>query len=87
LRDFLAESFQTTVLPLSGFYQPQKIQVKTWFREMIFWVGALILMAGFFTLNIQFAHLARGMAKTALGIMGIVMELGAILVWSRVIHR
>jgi len=87
LRDFLIESFQTTVFPLSGFYQPQKLQVKTWVREIVFWTGALILMAGFFTIDIHFARLATGMARTALGIMGIVLELGAILAWSRVVHR
>ncbi len=86
LRDFLAESFQTTVIPLSGFYQPQKMQVKTWLKEIVFWIGALILMAGFFTIDIHFARLATGMARTALGIIGIALELGAILAWSRVIH-
>jgi hypothetical protein len=86
LRDFLVESFDTTVIPLSGFYQPQNLQVKTWLKEMVFWAGALFLMAGFFTIDIHFARYATGIARTALAIIGIALELGAILAWSRIIH-
>jgi len=87
IQEFLQASLKAPVATLSGFFHPQRAQVRQWLQGGLFWIGCLAILGGFITLGIEMDHQAQGFARTALLIVGIMIAIGAIWVWNNLTNR
>ncbi|MHC1783775.1 MAG: hypothetical protein AB9891_13645 [Anaerolineaceae bacterium] len=87
LFDFLNESFQNQIITLSGFYHPQAAQINKWLHGLIYWFGCLVLLAAFFAAGIQIENLSQGLVRNIMGIIGVAVEIGAVVAWTKIASR
>jgi hypothetical protein len=67
------------VWTLSGFYPSNVISHPRWLAELVFWLGAVAIVAGFFYLQIQINILPTGWVKSVVLALSVLAEFGSIL--------
>lgn len=80
--EFLRKAFDAPVLSLSGFYQPQRMQIRRWRDSLVLWLGFFIILAAFTILEIKLDDTVHGLTGKILFILVMVIEFGAILAWN-----
>jgi hypothetical protein len=80
VKDFLENSFQVPIRVISGFYNPQKVQVKKWVRGLLFWISCLAILSIFSFLEIQMEQNAQGLARVMVLMILVLFEVG--LFWA-----
>ncbi len=81
-RSFLLETFKAPVYWISGFYPPWQVLSRKWLYTLLFWVGCLVILAGFSLLEIQIDRNVQGVYRTALILIALVFEFGAFWAWN-----
>ncbi|HEX9019364.1 MAG TPA: hypothetical protein VF806_09260 [Anaerolineaceae bacterium] len=82
LNDYLRDHFEGAVYTLSGYYQPRQVQVRRWLHSLLFWIGCLVIFAGFSALEMQLDLHTLGITRTLTMVIVVLFEFGAIWVWS-----
>jgi hypothetical protein len=85
--EFLRATLKAPVRIISGFYHPQKVQAVQWLRGLLFWLGCLVILAGFTLLEIRLDQATAGAAHTWLLMVALVFEFGSVWVWNIVTSR
>lgn len=80
--DFLRDTFGASVQTVSGFYHPEKAQVKEWVSTGIFWIGCLVVLALFTLLEVQLEQNIHGLLRTIILTFLVLVEVGSLLAWS-----
>jgi hypothetical protein len=84
VREVLENTLDAPVVLLSGVFHPWKTASRKWLFGLIFWLGCLVILAGFSLLEIQIDHGMQGFARTALILIVLSMEFGALWAWNHV---
>lgn len=85
--DYLTHHFTNPIVALDGFYHPQQMVFKSWMRGLVFWLGALVIVAGFTLLELQADLAFPGFAHKLVLAAILLIEFGAIWFWSQIIRR
>jgi hypothetical protein len=83
MKEYLQDKLEMPSRTLSGFYHPWNTQAKQWLLGLAFWIGCLVILAGFTLLEIQIDHVMQGLARTALLLTTVAFEVGMLSVWNR----
>ena len=85
--EYLAGIMNAPVVTVEGYYSPQRTLVKSWMSGLLFWLGALVILVGFTLLELQadtaFPGFAHKLVLTAI----LVIEFGAVWLWSQIVRR
>ncbi|MHB0988115.1 MAG: hypothetical protein ACYC3P_05535 [Bellilinea sp.] len=85
--EYLAGILTAPVVTVEGFYFPQRVMIKGWISGLLFWLGALVILAGFTFLELQADTAFPGFAhKLVLGAV-LLVEFGAFWLWSQIVRR
>jgi hypothetical protein len=87
LSDLLQEKLHTSVRTVSGYYQPQVVQIRQWGHSLIFWIGVLVILAGFAFLDIRLHLTLQGIERKVLLILAMLLEVAAVWTWNRIMDR
>ncbi len=84
MQEYLEEDLQISCRVLSGFYHPGRELTRQWVLGFIFWVGCLLILAGFTLLEIKIDEVVQGFARIGLLFVVICFEFGSLLAWNRI---
>jgi len=59
--------------------------VHHWVKGLVFWLGLLLILFGFGYLEVQVGRAIIGAVRTLVLMIVMTIELGAVLVWNRII--
>jgi len=79
---FLRDTLPIPITTISGFYNPQRIQVNQWMRSFIAWLGFLLILLGFTALEIRLDSLIPGVFGKVLLCIVLTIEIGVIWAWN-----
>jgi hypothetical protein len=79
----LVNHLGTPVYVLSGFCSPETDELARLGRQLLFWVGALAVVAGFFWLQVNILQQAQGWMQTLVLMLTVLVEFGALAAWNR----
>lgn len=87
LRTQRMEDYLQTALPIpsraiAGFYHPGKEQARRWLFSILFWLGCLLILAGFSALEIEIDRATQGVARIGLILFAICAEFGLLSAWN-----
>jgi hypothetical protein len=84
MEQFLRSEFPAQVITLEGFYDPRKEASRPWYRSVLFWGVALIVLALFTLLEIRMDQVLQGWnLKLVLTLLWL-LEIGTVLAWNAV---
>jgi len=86
ISDFLNSVMNQSIITVKNFYHPQRIQIKNWLLTVLFWVGALAILAGFSLLEVQADTAIPGSINKLVLAAMLLIEFGAVWVWTRIFH-
>ena len=85
--EYLAGILTASVVSVAGFYSPQHTLAKNLLNELLFWLGAIVILAGFTFLELQADTAFPGFAhKLVLGAI-LLVEFGVFWLWSQIVRR
>lgn len=84
VRSLVEKSLDAPIVTLASVYHPWKATSRKWLYGLVFWLGCLVILAGFSLLEIQIDRGIQGLARTALISIALVVEFGAFWVWNHV---
>jgi hypothetical protein len=84
VHDMLLREFTGSIITFSGMYHPWQALSKKWLNGLIFWLGCLLILAGFGFLEVQVDRGLQGFTRTALLLVMWTLEVGTFLAWNRV---
>jgi hypothetical protein len=87
LHTFLRETLDQPVRTVSGFYNPQLVQVKQWLSSLLFWLGLFVILGGFTFLEIRLDLAIQGVTRTLLLVLVMLLEFATIVVWNSLASR
>jgi len=82
---YLRSNYNAPVHTLTGFYHPVQEQMHHWVKGLVFWLGFLLILFGFGYLEVQIGRAIMGAVRTLVLMIVMTIELGAVLVWNRII--
>ena len=85
--DYLAGVLTAPVVTMAGFYSPQRTLVKNWLNGLLFWLGAMVILAGFTFLELQADTSVPGFANKLVLAVIVIIEFGAFWLWSQIVRR
>jgi apolipoprotein N-acyltransferase len=80
----LADTLGTPVYLLSGYCEPEASQLARLGRQLLFWIGALVIGAGFFWIQVNVQRLTQDWMQTVVLVLTVLIEFGLLAAWS---HR
>jgi hypothetical protein len=81
LDEFVRKQLGMPVRTISGFYHPQEIQLKRWGREILYWLGFIVILVLFSVLEIELDRVIRGGMQTVVLCVALCVELVVIMTW------
>jgi len=84
LANQLCQTLRVPVHALNGFYAGEPAQPVHPMRRLVFWGGAVVILAGAFLLQLQISALPKNWVEAAFMILSVVAECALIGLWSRV---
>ncbi len=81
LDEFIREQLSMPVRTVSGFYHPQKIQLKRIGGEILYWFGFIVILALFSALEIALDRAIQGGMQTVVLCAALCVEFAAIMTW------
>jgi hypothetical protein len=84
IHDFLSEGFKAPIYTLTGFYHPWRVLSRKWLYGLLFWMGCLVILAGFSIMEIKIDREIQGVARTALIFIVLAFEFGAFWAWNHI---
>jgi hypothetical protein len=78
----LRQALEVPVRTLSGFYDLRQKKSAEWARSLLFWIGCLVIFAGFSMLEVQMDSGMNGLARTAALLVVLFVEISAIWGWT-----
>ncbi|MFA5837814.1 MAG: hypothetical protein WC837_12750 [Bellilinea sp.] len=85
--DYLSEILKAPVVTVNGFYSPQRTLLKNWLSGLLFWMGALVILAGFTFLELQADTAFPGFTHKLVLAAILIIEFGAFWLWNQIIRR
>jgi hypothetical protein len=85
MADWILRRFHAAPLTISGFYNPEKAQVRYWLHHLVTWLGFIVILGAFTLLEVKVDAQGSSTAGRALFILLIAVEYGAVWAWNRVI--
>jgi hypothetical protein len=82
----LCQTLETPVYLLEGFYAGDPGQVARPGARLMFWGGAVVILASAFWLQVQIATLPKNWAESALMLLSVVAECGLVGLWSQLFN-
>jgi hypothetical protein len=79
----LAARLRVPVLTLEGFSAAEQTRLSDTVRTLLFWLGAVLLLAGFFWVQVGIQQQARGLSQDFLVVLSITVEFVLLAVWQR----
>lgn len=80
--DFLRENLHAPLIPVTGFYHPEQVQVRVWVRSLAVWLGFCLILALFTFMEIELDGLLQGLVGKFLLCVVVALEIGAIWAWD-----
>jgi hypothetical protein len=77
----LTSRFQAPVYILSGLNSP-RYKHSGYLSQLILWLGAIAIMAGFFWIQVKIDQLPTDWAHTTLLLVSVIIEFGLLLLWN-----
>lgn len=84
--EYLVSSLDNKIITINGFYKPGSVQILTWLRAMFFWLGSLVILAGFTMLELQVNKVMRGISGTLILAAIVSLEFGTVWIWNKINH-
>lgn len=85
--EYLAGILTASVVTVAGFYSPQRTLAKNLLNELLFWLGAIVILAGFTFLELQTDTSFPGFAHKLVLAGIVIIEFGAFWLWSQIVRR
>jgi hypothetical protein len=79
----LAEGLGTPVYLLRGYCAPETGKLTGLGRQMLFWAGALAMVAAFFWAQVNVQRLTQDWMQTVVLILTVLVEFGLLAAWNR----
>ena len=83
VQNTIQRSLQIPVSVLSGFYHPARDQIRLWLFSLLFWLGCLVILAGFTLLEIEISHSTQGPVQVILISIALLVEYALLYIWNR----
>jgi hypothetical protein len=80
----ILKSIDVPLLTYSGFYNSIRISPLVLFKKMIYWVGLLVVLVGFFWIESEIEISLTGWQNNFILILIVFAEIGAIYFWSSI---
>ena len=77
----LTSRFQAPIYILSGLKSP-RYKHSGYLSQLILWLGAIAIMAGFFWIQVKIDQLPTDWAHTTLLLVSVIVEFGLLLLWN-----
>jgi hypothetical protein len=87
MSDYLKIKYQAPIIALTGFYHPQREQIRRWVTSLIFWIGSLLILGLFTFLEIQVDQKMLGFERAIMLFLCILAETGTILFLHNLTNR
>jgi len=87
ISDFLSSAMRMSIITVNNYYHPQRIQIKSWLLTILFWVGALVILAGFSLLEVQANMAFPGSVNKLVLAALLIVEFSMVWAWNQIIHR
>ncbi|MBE0699185.1 MAG: hypothetical protein IH586_19870 [Anaerolineaceae bacterium] len=77
---FLESAFGVPINVITGFYNPQSVQLKQWAHNFLFWIGCLVIVGIFSFLETQMEQYTQGLTRIMILMILVLFEVG--LFWT-----
>lgn len=84
IQDMLSEEFNGPITAISGIYHPWQALSRKWLYGLLFWLGCLLIGAGFGFIEFQIDHGLQGFTRTAVLLVMWTLEVGTFLAWNHI---
>lgn len=81
---FLSKEIDAPIITVKGYYHPQRVEMGSWLRKFIFWLGALGILGGFSLIELLANDSLSGAVNKIVLTALIGIEFGAVWIWSRI---
>lgn len=87
LADYLKNRLGVSAIILKGYYRPRRVVINGLMNTILFWLGALAILAGFTWLELQADSAFPGFAHNLVLAAILITEVGSVWLWSQIVHR
>lgn len=86
ISEFLNSVMDQPIITVEKIYHPHRIQIRRWLLAVLFWVGVVVILTSFSLLEVQADTAIPGSINKLVLAAMLLIEFGAVWVWSRIFH-
>ncbi|NMB67934.1 MAG: hypothetical protein GYA20_04160 [Chloroflexi bacterium] len=84
MQDYLQDVLQIPCRTVNGYYHPEHDRIRQWLLTAVFWLVALAILIVFSLLEINIDQSLHGSMRIVVLILAVSLELGLLMLWTRI---